>query len=111
MLDSPDKLLNDSTLVFMKTAKIVLTERAPKRFGDPRQTFYDVYVNYLEALHPVWDYLHQNIRNILENANQDNFNSVHRYLRLLKYIDVIYINLLCSGCLEMALEYIYFFFR
>jgi len=109
MIDNPENLLDDSTLVFMRTAKIILTERAPKRFGDPKATFYNIYVKYLENLHPLWDYLHQNTRNILSNANENNMDSVHKYLKLLRYVDMIYINLLCNGCLEMALEYNFLF--
>jgi hypothetical protein len=108
MLDAPENLLNDSIIQFMKTAKIALTERAPKprKAGDMSQydIFYNIYVKYLEALHPTWDYLHNNLKNILENANQDNFKSVHTYLKLLRYVDMIYINLLCNGCLEMTVE-------
>src|SRR5687768_6382446 len=57
LLNNQDQLLNDSTFVFLKTAKIILAERSPKALGDPKATFYNVYFKYLEVIHPVWDYL------------------------------------------------------
>ena len=95
-------LLSDITMNFLKTLKIVITERSRKKMGDSRNIFLNVYFKLMEGFHGFWDYFHVNLKNIAAAANQQNMKQIERFIRLSRKADKTYIALLCNGCDEMV---------
>ena len=99
-----EELLSSLNLSIMKTIKIIVVKRAPKKIGDPKGMFYEKYLPLIEAIHPVWEYCHQNLRDVIKNADSAPIQTIESFFKFSRDTDRILIGLLYNGCREMAEE-------
>lgn len=102
VLQDDQLLLSDLTLNFIKTLKVIMCEKTRKKIGDTRTNFYTIYLKLMEEFNEFWTFLHVNAQRIISAANQDNFDTIHRFIKLCRESDKIYIAFLCNGCEEMV---------
>lgn len=106
-LKNDEMLLSDVTMNFVRTLKIILTDRSRKRIGDTKNLFENVYFKLLETFHEFWDYFHTNMPNLVGAVNQGNLMQISRFIKLSRKADSIYIAFLCNGCQEMVAKYLF----
>lgn len=99
-------LFNHITINFVRTLKVVITEKLKKRSGDFRTLFLNIYYKLMGSFHEFWDYFHVNMPNITVFASQATEAQLERFFSLSRKVDKIYIGLLCNGYEEMVEKYI-----
>jgi len=97
-------LMGDETMAALRTIKIILTEKSPKRFGNMEEIFHSIYFKMLQNFHKFWDYFHTHIQSVIANTHHNNVEQIEHFLKLARRADQIYLAILCNGCDEMLVN-------
>lgn len=95
-----ETIVQESTLNFLKTLKIVLKEQSKKRMTNSMKLFYDTTNNILSSIKIFWDFINVSLNKIsaLINTNdQKEINNILFLLNISKTLDkIILFCLMCS---------------
>ena len=95
-----ETIVQESTLNFLKTLKIVLKEQSKKRLNNSMKLFYDTTNNILNSIKIFWDFINASLNKLttLINTNdQKELSNIFFLLNLSKTIDkIVLFCLMCS---------------
>lgn len=108
-----ETIVQESTLNFLKTLKIVLKEQSKKRMNNSLKLFYDTTNNILNSIKIFWDFVNVSLSkliNVINTTDKKEMTNIYFLLSLSKTIDKIILFCLMCSFTEIHKEYILYFY-